>query len=209
MMGRRIKAQLSNVMIWKSVNMAGISPPKYCSTRGSFAKVSVFTTSSIVATANMKCTVPMITPAQKSRGMHSMTPFTSIHNSWKTGIMRTARHSRVSRRMRSAAKRWTTSTSTPAGMRMYVVSTPTIHTTKASNTFMGSKIHTQENAMIRRMNSRTKMKVKMPSESSKGQGFSSPGLNMASQPIMAAFMRISTATPASNLSEETSARALG
>mmetsp|Transcript_86861 Transcript_86861/g.202190 ORF Transcript_86861/g.202190 Transcript_86861/m.202190 type:complete len:272 (+) Transcript_86861:1405-2220(+) len=207
--GRTSCAQLSNVIIWNRVNMDMSRLPKRSCTSSSSLNASVFNTSSITATANMKSTVPMMTLAQKSKGMHSMTPFTSIQSSWNTGIIRMARHKRASRRMRSAAKRCKTSTSTPAGTSIHVVSTPTTQTTKASKMFMGSKIHAQEYAMMRMQNSTTKMSVKRFSEMTSTQGFASPSLNMVSHPIMAAFTRIVTPTAASNLSEATIWRAPG
>mmetsp|Transcript_43812 Transcript_43812/g.98846 ORF Transcript_43812/g.98846 Transcript_43812/m.98846 type:complete len:200 (+) Transcript_43812:504-1103(+) len=152
MIGRTMSAQLSKVIIWKRVNMESERLPKYIWTAGSVTKLSALATSSMTPTAKMKWTVPMMTKAQKSSGMHPTMPLTSIHSSWKAGIIRTALQRRARRRMRMAARRWNMCTGSPprlaphssANGRIQIVSTPMIQTTKTSKRLMGRSIHTQE-----------------------------------------------------------------
>mmetsp|Transcript_110296 Transcript_110296/g.285036 ORF Transcript_110296/g.285036 Transcript_110296/m.285036 type:complete len:256 (+) Transcript_110296:879-1646(+) len=65
--GRMMLAQLSKVIIWKSVNIASNNPPKCSWTTASLAKVSVLVTISITDTANMKFTTMMMTKAQNNK----------------------------------------------------------------------------------------------------------------------------------------------
>mmetsp|Transcript_93060 Transcript_93060/g.221281 ORF Transcript_93060/g.221281 Transcript_93060/m.221281 type:complete len:208 (-) Transcript_93060:942-1565(-) len=158
---------------------------------------------SMTTTADMKCTTPMMTKDQKSRRVHSSTPDTNIHSSWNMGMMRTARASRPRRSTRKAARRRKMSISMPRGSKIQTTSTPVIQTTKVSNIFMGSNIHTQVSARKRKKYSVTKITTKTFSATVMSEGLTSPGLYMASMPEMMPFTTIKAPMKASKRRDST------
>mmetsp|Transcript_76935 Transcript_76935/g.124483 ORF Transcript_76935/g.124483 Transcript_76935/m.124483 type:complete len:271 (-) Transcript_76935:1214-2026(-) len=182
MIGLTKEAQLSKVISWNNVNIVISRSPNRYSTTSSSWKSSDFVMVSMIATANTKCTVPMITKDQKSSLVHSIMPLTNIHSSLKKPLVRTALAKRASRRTLRVPKRRRRLISKPTGSKIHRTRTPVTHTTKVSKQFMGWKTQTHVSAVIRRHHSRTKMKTKRFSPSVITMDLSSPFPYIASAP---------------------------
>mmetsp|Transcript_6217 Transcript_6217/g.18366 ORF Transcript_6217/g.18366 Transcript_6217/m.18366 type:complete len:235 (-) Transcript_6217:651-1355(-) len=193
--------QLSNVMNWKSVNIADAMSPKCSCTRASFSNTSLLATVSITSMPKEYCTKPMTTKAQKQRYAQFIMPLTSVQSSKNWGMMRIARMRRAMRRTRRAEKRWRRSTSTKGknGMMIQVTSTPKTQTSRVSKTLIGSKSQAQEKDMRRMLHSVRKAMMNRCSAAPSQPGRVSSFAYVESTPMETAFRMIRVEKITSNL----------
>mmetsp|Transcript_29590 Transcript_29590/g.64333 ORF Transcript_29590/g.64333 Transcript_29590/m.64333 type:complete len:228 (-) Transcript_29590:360-1043(-) len=193
---------VSKVMSCSIVNIDRRRFPKSSCTTGSSAKSLWFPISSVPATAKRNSTAVAMVSTQRRGRAEVVSPWMRIHISLNWGMSLTALATRTSLRNRSTVKMRRNSTSTPAGSRTHLRSTPGPKTRMVSPKLEGSKIHTQPQARTRRHHSTKKKVVKKCSKISKVSIFVPLGSD-ASMPMTRPFRRTTPATAASKCIEWT------